>query len=553
MFLNALKFLFICLEVVVLFNLMIIVHELGHFLAARWRGLVIEKFGIWFGKPIWEKKINGVVYSLGCIPAGGFVALPQLAPMEVMEGKVETSREQLPPISVLDKIIVAFAGPLFSFLLAFVFAVIVWQTGRPVSEGERTTIIGVVMPGSPAEKADLRPGDKIKKVDGIPVNRWGGMGQDSIMWRVIRSEGDTIPIEVERKVDGQLQTLTIEAMPSVAETKAWNRKGLRQLMIMPSEAPVIGEVAPGSVGATAGLKKDDAIVGANGQPIYSFYDLSNLIGKNPGTPIRLTVERDKTLVETGELQAKSPIIRGVIKGLPAEAAGLKAGDRVVTINGQPATSSAKLTETVRSGGQSPMTLAIDRAGVRSEVKLTPSAIEGQSKPMIGVEWEDDLGLEFNARGRTALIYPGPFEQLKKGAMSIVDTVGAIASKKSDVKLQHMGGPVLMMRVYYSFFQLDFADGWRMAFWFSVVLNINLAMLNMLPIPVLDGGHITLAIVEGVRRKPINVRLLEAVQTACGIMIIGFMLYIFFFDVQDFFPSSGPKKARETPVPAETQK
>ena len=72
----------ILLEVLLLFNLIIIAHELGHFLAARWRGLVVEKFGIWFGKPIWKKTIGGVEYSLGSIPAGGFVALPQLAPME---------------------------------------------------------------------------------------------------------------------------------------------------------------------------------------------------------------------------------------------------------------------------------------------------------------------------------------------------------------------------------------------------------------------------------------------------------------------------------------
>ena len=122
---SILKPIGIILGVLVIFNLMIIVHELGHFLAARWRGLVIEKFGIWFGKPIWKKKINGVEYSLGSIPAGGFVALPQLAPMEVMEGKVETPRDQLPPITTLDKIIVAFAGPLFSFLLAVTFAFIV--------------------------------------------------------------------------------------------------------------------------------------------------------------------------------------------------------------------------------------------------------------------------------------------------------------------------------------------------------------------------------------------------------------------------------------------
>ena len=195
MFLTALKTVIIILEVLLIFNLMIIVHELGHFLAARWRGLVIEKFGIWFGKPLWKKTINGVEYSLGSIPAGGFVALPQLAPMEVMEGKVETPREQLPPISALDKIIVAFAGPLFSFGLAFVFALIVWQFGRPVGDAESSQTVGFVAEKSPAAEAGLKPGDKIVAVDGHPVRRFGGMGEDSITWRIVRSEGDTIAIE----------------------------------------------------------------------------------------------------------------------------------------------------------------------------------------------------------------------------------------------------------------------------------------------------------------------------------------------------------------------
>src|SRR5437773_1061739 len=114
---QILKFLFIIVEVLVLFNLLIIVHELGHFLAARWRGLVVERFGIWFGKPLWQKTINGVVYCLGSIPAGGYVALPQMATMETIEGKTEQKSEQLPPVGPLDKIIVASAGPLFSFCL----------------------------------------------------------------------------------------------------------------------------------------------------------------------------------------------------------------------------------------------------------------------------------------------------------------------------------------------------------------------------------------------------------------------------------------------------
>src|ERR1700741_2495415 len=164
MLLHIVRVIFILLEVLILFNLMIVVHELGHFLAARWRGLYVEKFGVWFGKPLWKKTINGVQYSLGSLPFGGFVALPQLAPMDIIEGKADLDRAQLPRISAIDKIIVAFAGPLFSFLLAVVFAIMISLRGRPVSESESTTTIGYVIPDSPATKAGLKAGDRILTV-----------------------------------------------------------------------------------------------------------------------------------------------------------------------------------------------------------------------------------------------------------------------------------------------------------------------------------------------------------------------------------------------------
>src|SRR3974390_2653224 len=96
---SIVKFVFILIEVLLLFNLLIFVHELGHFLAARWRGLKIDRFAIWFGKPIWKTKIKGVEYALGSIPAGGYVALPQMATMEAIEGKGERSGQPLPSIS----------------------------------------------------------------------------------------------------------------------------------------------------------------------------------------------------------------------------------------------------------------------------------------------------------------------------------------------------------------------------------------------------------------------------------------------------------------------
>src|SRR5438309_9111379 len=134
MVLQVVRVIFILLEVLVLFNLLIVVHEVGHFLAARWRGLYVEKFGIWFGKPLWKKTVHGVQYSLGSLPFGGFVALPQLAPMDIIEGKADVDRAQLPKISALDKIIVAVAGPLCSLLLGPCFAGIVRVVGHPLAE-----------------------------------------------------------------------------------------------------------------------------------------------------------------------------------------------------------------------------------------------------------------------------------------------------------------------------------------------------------------------------------------------------------------------------------
>ncbi len=549
MLLSILKFLFIAVEVVLIFNLLIFVHELGHFLAAKWRGLYVEEFALWFGKPLWRKKIGGVWYALNSIPAGGYVKLPQMAPMEALEGSSELPPEALKPISPLDKIIVAFAGPLFSFGLACFFALVVWAVGRPVGEAEATTMIGYVAEDSPGAKAGLRPGDKLLEVDGRPVSRFGGMGNDSITWRIVRSEGATIPLRFER--DGKIEVA--EATPVIPETKFYSRKGLRQLQIGPADTPVIGKVEAGTPAEAAKLEAKDAILAVNGVRIFHPAGLMDYIGDHPGEPLRLTIERAGKTFESSPLTSKAAVIQEVIKGGPAAAAGLLAGDRVTTFNSQPVVSAAKLSDAVRDGKGAPVALTIIRKGATQAITLTPVFEETEQRSMIGVSWADDLGFALADRGRMKIVHTNPVEQVHKAAMSIVDTVGAIASKSS-VKIQHMGGPVMMMRVYYGFFQMDFADGWRLAFWFSVVLNVNLAMLNMLPLPVLDGGHITLAIVESIRRKPINVRFLEFVQTGCAVFIIGFMLYIFFFDVSDLFGGGDAKrKFRAAPTPAETAK
>ncbi|MCX7869098.1 MAG: site-2 protease family protein, partial [Terrimicrobiaceae bacterium] len=124
---------------------------------------------------------------------------------------------------------------------------------------------------------------------------------------------------------------------------------------------------------------------------------------------------------------------------------------------------------------------------------------------------------------------------------------ALLSPRSDVKAAHFSGPVGIMRLYYQVFETDY--GWRFALSLSVLINVNLALLNLLPFPVLDGGHITLALIEAVRRKPLNIKLLEFVQTAAALLLIAFMLYVTFFDIGDFFAHHDKPPATPEPSPA----
>jgi regulator of sigma E protease len=466
---SILKFVFILLEVLLLFNLLIFVHELGHFLAARWRGLKIDRFAIWFGKPIWKKKIDGVEYALGYIPAGGYVALPQMASMEAIEGKSESSEQPLPPISALDKMIVAVAGPLFSFLLALAFAVVVYGVGRPMPQDDSSTKIGSVDFNGPAWKAGLRPGDDILEIDDHPVRHFAPPAQDSIMWRIITSEGATIKIKYDHGGEQRVAQVT----PEKDVTHWYERKSLRKIRIGPAEKAVVYDVATNSPAAQAGLRFGDEIVALNGEKVYSpraVVLVENSLTNGPVKPVTLTVVRNDCKPFECTLLAQTP--------------------------------------------------------------LKPA----KRGPSFGiVSWQGNTN--------ETLVHPAPFEQVRESVAQITGTLGAVFSRKSDIGLQQLGGPVMIIRLYTRLFEDE--NGWRQVLWWSVVININLAMLNMLPFPVLDGGHILLACIEVVRRRPVNAKLLQYVQTSCAVLLIGFMLFIMFFDTGDWVRSA--RKDREEPI------
>ena len=453
--------IFLIFIVLSLFNILIFFHELGHFLAARWRGLKVDRFQIWFGKPIFEIKKDGVSYSLGWIPAGGFVSLPQIAALEHSEDE-----ENLDEASALDKIIVAAAGPLFSFLLAVFFACLVFFFGKPETIIPSTQI-GFVQKNSPAQKSGLQKGDFIVSVNGEKVNSFSG-SLESLQGKIILSEKEKITFGVKRKGESKIREIISEF--EIPQNSWFERKGFRQVGISPVIEFQISKIFPFSPAEKANLKVGDKILEANG---VFLYHLANL--------------------------------QAILNSLPENAS---------------------------------IRLLIQREGKERRISLKPE------KPLIPENHPALLGVVFKTHipTQTTLVYPPPTEQIQKSLETMWLTLSKVISPKSSINFSHLSGPVGIAKHQMRLLQNSYALQWSL--WFLVVLNINLAVLNLIPFPVLDGGHIVISFVEGISRKKFARNFLINLQSLFALLLFGFLIYITIKDVGEIFSKNSKSATKE---------
>lgn len=423
----------------ILFSITVFVHELGHFLAARWRGLVVEEFAIGMGKKVWGFRWREVDYNLRIFPFGGFVKLPQMAAMEAVEGESKEDIKSLPPISPGSKIITAFAGPLFSFLLAILFAVICYFVGVPQYQGLLTKVIGFVEPNSPAQQAGLMIGDEVIAVDGRKVSRWQGR-YDGVVESLTLANNERVSVTVLRS--GQTQTI------SVLPVKDPELENLRTIGIesYPAKEAVVGKVVNGSSAQSAGLLKGDIIREINGQVVRSPGQVGYLISKVEG----------------------------------ASSFKIQRGTEILNLS------------------------------------MSPLFEKTTQRRMIGVSWERDV----------KVVHLDPVDQIVNGIFTIQRTFEALSSPKSGVGFRHLSGPIGIFDKLMNLLTVD----WRLVLYFSVILNVNLAIMNLMPIPILDGGHIVLSVAEWIRKKPASPKFIEVLHMASFVVIVGFFLYVTYFDL-----------------------
>ncbi|MFT6620747.1 MAG: regulator of sigma E protease, partial [Limisphaerales bacterium] len=238
------SYVYVPIVVLLLFGAAIFVHEWGHYIVARMCGLKVEAFAIGFGKPIYSWVKNGIEYSIRWIPAGGYVKLPQMLTSEALEGDNQDEREQLPPVSPLAKILVAFAGPFMNVMFAFAIATVIYMFGLPMKVNP--SIIGFVDPESAEYAAGVRQDDQILKVDGNPATSW-----EQVFNNVIGARTNVIEIVMDR--DGNEITVHLKAEKN--ETI-----GLKMLNLHPRDRPLIQQVMDDSPALASGLKAEDRVV-----------------------------------------------------------------------------------------------------------------------------------------------------------------------------------------------------------------------------------------------------------------------------------------------------
>ena len=433
--------------------ILVSLHELGHFLVARWCGVKVVRFSVGFGKPFFTKKRGDTEWCLAPIPLGGYVKMVDTREGNVAEADLPFAFDRQHPAK---RIAIVAAGPLTNLILAVVLYGLSFSFGVT----EIRPYVGTVEPASIAAKAGFVPEDKILSVNGKAVKDWSDVQTE-------------ILLEVEsRRVDVAVQTASGQQTVRVIDAAG---------------TPEAGKVAKNS--GNIGL-----------------------------WPFKMTTR-----------------LGLVMKNGPMERAGLKVGDRLLTADGKPIEQWLDWADLFRRNPGNRITIGYERGGKVYEANVRPDAEElpdGTLVGNVGTAPQRDEAWDKRVRYQYTPSVPEAFrmgwDKMTSYSLMTAEFFGKLITGKAS--LSHVSGPLTIADVA----GRSAALGIQSYLEFLALVSVSLGVMNLLPVPVLDGGHLVYYTAEWIRGKPLSERI-QAIGLRFGLAaMLMLMLVAFFNDINRLF-------------------
>ncbi len=601
-FLELIKPYWLGFQVVFGIGLMIFIHELGHFLAAKKIGVGVETFSLGFGPRLFGFKRGETDYRFSAVPLGGYVKLTGENPDEAKTG----SPKELQNRSVFERMIIFGAGVFLNFLFAFITFPIIFTVGVPFIKAE----VGEVFTGGPAWKAGLEPGDKVLEVDGntiyefndIPLNIALGNGENCHI--LIERKGKRFYVDVapEKNMDaGRYQILvswptrhTVKIDKGSPAESAGFRDGDRLVSIngaptgewlkatdVEREKPLLIEVARKTdlgesnieltlipeevlsdneylIGITqrfnlvkairgsledreSGLLPGDFILEINGTPVYSEEDIDLALDRDSDKPIGFEVLRNNARLTVDYEAHFRPLLKHDLSIVPNNRTNsvmimpggaldkmnnseVRDGMFILAVNGGKTETFDDISEAVGEASSTTHQLTVRHPGEKETRAIEVNALP-KSRVRYGFNFTPDLQIRnLNA--------PDAIKAGFNCSIYMIKTCYLTLSRilTGDVATKNLGGIITISRASYSFAELGLAR----LFFFLAILSINLGFLNILPIPVLDGGHLFFLLIEKIKGSPVSDRIMGYSQIAGMAFVLALLVYVTYNDILRLF-------------------
>ncbi|MBA2538784.1 MAG: site-2 protease family protein [Deltaproteobacteria bacterium] len=547
-----------------LVGVLVVIHELGHFVAAKLLDVKVLRFSIGYGRPLVRLKLRETEYQIGIIPIGGYV---RILGIETPNEANPEDRPRTPPEDVgrsfesrplWQRLVIVFAGPAANLILPVIIYFVFFAGHTALRAG----VIGDVLENGAAARAGLEPGDLILEIDGDSIRYW-----EEIEDAVRASPGKELHLRVSR--NGRVFERYLTPLEETVHSRDGNtvRQGRVGITHSPF-IPLVGVIDGDSPAARAGLRTGDLIISVHGQPVRNWGDVQRSFGKvprrtslayfrgtevpgipqiqllSPGfadlvpeTKVGATLERS---TYTG-LEHAEMFVAHVDGGSPADNAGLKQGDLIVALDDKPVVHWMDLDQRLQAAPTKPFKLSWKRA-VKGKPQLLSAEVTQVQRSQLDAYDHTVTRLVFGAhndvdRGHGATVpIEGRFGYaLTKALERTGETISIMASGfsqilRGDTPGEALGGPLRIYRMT----SASGNQGWDSFLLMLALISVNLGLLNLLPIPMLDGGHLLVFVIEGARRKPLSTKARERIQLVGLILIVLITLLAAGNDIVRFF-------------------